>query len=128
MTRIFGKLHSFNDKPALIEYNDNCEVLTETWCYDGYWHRVDDKPARINYTDVILSWRYMDTRHRNDENKYSVIQIDLTGKRILWDRYYSGGQKNSGFCPIDDPDEYAKELFNYISRDKIDDYIKRRVG
>ena len=50
--KIFGKLHSFDDKPAIIYLNG-----TQSWCQNDKLHRDNDKPAIIYYNDKKEWWQ-----------------------------------------------------------------------
>lgn len=45
-----GKLESYNDEPALIQYDDYCKNIQKThWYKSGQLHRKGDLPAEIHY-------------------------------------------------------------------------------
>lgn len=60
--KIFGKLHSINDEPAIITKYDY-----RMWYYADNLHRVDDKPAVIiprsfnAWSDVIINTEHVPT-------------------------------------------------------------------
>lgn len=71
-TKIFGRLHSFNDEPAVIGINMNINMY-KLWFYYGKIWRDNDKPTRVD--NRTLMWHDEDGRfHRID--KPAVIGID----------------------------------------------------
>lgn len=65
-TRLFGMLHSEEDKPAV-----KCSDGTCKWYADGKPHRDGDKPAVVR-TNGDKEWYYHGKRHR-DGNMPAVI-------------------------------------------------------
>jgi hypothetical protein len=128
MTNIFGKYHSFNDKPALVEYSDKGKIHAELWCYNELKHRENDKPAWIDYTTRFVYWHYMGKSHRNDKSKYTNMNINVYTQTIHWNQCHHGEFAHRECCPINNPTEYAKEIFNYISKEKIEACIKSLYG
>lgn len=126
VSKIFDKYHSFNDKPAIITYNDKCEIEIEEWYYNNIRHRDGDKPTHINYNRLCVIWCYMDNYHRVD--KYALMIIDLYRQTITGNMFDMGIYKDGITCPISNPIEGAEEIFNYISKERIEALIKSLYG
>lgn len=60
-TKLFNKLHSINDLPALYNYGIN------HWMYNGKNHRNNDLPAVINELEYIKYWHQHGKNHRDND-------------------------------------------------------------
>ena len=64
--KIFDKLHSFDDKPAVIYTED-----TKIWCQNNIYHRDNDQPAVI-YLSGRQEW-WLNGKFQRDNSKLTVI-------------------------------------------------------
>ena len=65
---INGKIHSYNDNPAVILSND-----VKKWYKNGKLHRDDDKPAVIDPNYNIKCW-FKENKYCRENNKPNIIQ------------------------------------------------------
>jgi hypothetical protein len=69
--RIFGKLNSIEDKPAVIRANG-----TKHWYKNGKYHRENDQPAIIRANGTKY-WNINDKRHRENDQP-AIIEANGT--------------------------------------------------
>lgn len=94
VTRVNGKIHSVDDKPAIInEYGENFwykngqlhrgddkpahqgSLGYKGWYIEGKQHRADDKPA-IEYSNGDKLWYIDGELHRGDDDKPAMECVD----------------------------------------------------
>ncbi len=56
MTKMFWRLQSINDEPALIKYTDGGALCSVGWYDRGVLHRGDDLPAYIDVAHHDVAW------------------------------------------------------------------------
>lgn len=66
--KIFGLLHSFNDKPAVV-----FDTGRKEWFKRGSYHREDDKPAIVN-SNGSQYW-YKNGKYHRDNDKPAITYI-----------------------------------------------------
>ena len=85
------KLHSENDKPAVIVSLDN-EIIKLEWWYHGVMHRDGDKPALISGEEsgcIAREWWIHGERHRA-ANRPAVIMYEPHDDQIIREWWFNG--------------------------------------
>ena len=73
------QLHSFDDQPAEIIYDENTMnssnpiIIKQSWYKDGLLHRDNDKPAVINNKCGLSRWYKDGLLHREGDNPAEII-------------------------------------------------------
>lgn len=87
-----GKIHR-DDKPAVIEYDENGNILVKIWYQNGLKHRNNNKPALVEYdkenNKITKMWYQHGKLHRdNDEPAY--IKGDPKSSPVYKQWYMNG--------------------------------------
>lgn len=119
----YGKLHSFDDEPAVI-YISGDKKGTEKWYKHGQKHRDGDRPAQILYEPIehkhpkykmcSLFWYQYDKLHREDD-KPAVEWYDLG-----FDWYQNGKRhREEGPASISQLTSYQTEEKYYLNGQEV---------
>lgn len=98
-----GKLHSYNDIPSIILYNNDRIFIYKKWHKDGSLFRENDLPAVRYYDDKGNiegeEWYENGVYHRNNDLPSILRYFGVTGTIIeaLW--YVKGIQRRDGHLP-----------------------------
>lgn len=91
-------LHNSADKPALIQYYENGEIMLESWFHLGKVHREADKPAEIYYfreSEIEKKLWNEDDDDEDEENLNIKKEKWYTyGSLTHQIEYYNNGKKN----------------------------------
>jgi hypothetical protein len=82
--RIFGKLNSIEDKPAMVWANGNKE-----WYINDNRHRENDLPAIIDANGG--KYWYINGNHHRESDKPAIINADGTKYWFINDKFHREG-------------------------------------
>lgn len=91
-TYLNNKLHSFNDKPALVIFKDNGELQYKGWYKHGKIHRDNNLIAALqnaNENDWIEYYMCDNVYHRTDDKPAIIYK---NNKKFYEQHYYIGGR------------------------------------
>lgn len=99
-----GQLHSYDDNPALVFYNDENNIIREEWYKNGKPHRDNDEPAvrhyPINkktkkykkYQDVYeILYYFKEGKLHRDDNPAFIYQEYYINNETMIKVYYQNG-------------------------------------
>lgn len=98
VTRTFrrGRLHSFNDEPAVMEHDPQSgALLREQYFADGLLHRAGSKPAYIEYSPRtgLKTFEVYCREGKIDGGTSGIYAVDydaVTGESLVYDRRRPG--------------------------------------
>jgi len=101
-------LHSHNDKPAYIDYNNDGSIRYQVWYKEGKYHREDDKPAIIGYYNdgsICFQYWYKEGKYHREDDKPAYIHYYNDGS-ISYQEWYLNNKEYTE----EDYKAYLKEI------------------
>lgn len=128
-TYLKEKLHSFNNRPAIIEYDAYGLVAQEEWYENGIQHR-DGKPAFIKFTgNKVICEKYI---------KNGLLHNEKAPAEVNYKTHYHGGSyttklyseswyKNGQLHREGDNPAFIRYSNNYVDLPTLEMYYKNGV-